>query len=418
MDAIFGTGLTRGFDVPPAVDVLFRRAMDGGSPPPGTVGPPRVVALEVPSGLDADSGRWLRGARGIPDISAHLTIAFQTGKPGHVLQDGPAACTALRVVDLGLERLAPLSRAVPADEAGRILEQVPRPGREPSGSLSVARKGTGGGRSRHHKYDHGHALVLAGGFGRTGAARLSARAALRVGAGLVTVAAPGAAMMECACQLTAIMLRRCDDADALAALLEDARLNALCLGPGLGIDVRAAGLVATALASGRACVLDADALTLIARDDALRAALHPGCVLTPHAGEFTRLCPDIAARLDAPAETGPAYSKVDAARDAAAAAGCTILLKGPDTVIADPDGRASVNAAVYARAAPWLATAGTGDVLAGMVAGLLARGLAPHDTAATAAWLHVEAARDVGPGLIAEDLPERIPAVLAALARD
>ena len=266
-----------------------------------------------------------------------------------------------------------------------------------------------------HKYDHGHALVLTGGFGRTGAARLAARAALRIGAGLVTVAAPGSAMMECAAHLTAIMLRRCDDADALEALLEDDRVNALCLGPGLGADARAAGLVATALAAGRATVLDADALTLIAGDDALRARLHDGCVLTPHGGEFARLFPDISARLQAAAPSGPAFSRVDAAREAAAQAGCTVLLKGPDTVVADPSGRASVNAAAYDRAAPWLATAGAGDVLAGMIAGLLARGLPVHDAAASAAWLHVEAARTFGPGLVAEDLPETLPAVLRTL---
>ncbi|MGB3408100.1 MAG: NAD(P)H-hydrate dehydratase, partial [Jannaschia sp.] len=267
-----------------------------------------------------------------------------------------------------------------------------------------------------HKYDHGHVLVLAGGLGRTGAARLAARGALRIGAGLVTVGAPAAALLECAAQLTAIMLRRCDDAAALDALLNDKRINVLCLGPGLGTDTRAVDLVYRALSSGRSTVLDADALTLIGREPGLIAALHSDCVLTPHGGEFARLFPDIADQLAQRAMAGPAYSKVDATRDAAARAGCTVLFKGPDTVIADPTGRASINAAVHDRAAPWLATAGAGDVLAGIIAGLLARGFSAHEAAASAAWVQVEAARHFGPGLIAEDLPDQIPAVLRSLS--
>jgi hydroxyethylthiazole kinase-like uncharacterized protein yjeF len=165
----------------------------------------------------------------------------------------------------------------------------------------------------------------------------------------------------------------------------------------------------------RPLVLDADALTILAREPHLFAALHEGCVLTPHAGEFARLFPDIAAKLAEPATKGPAYSKVDATRAAAARAGCTVLYKGPDTVIADPSGRCSINSAHYDRAAPWLATAGSGDVLAGFIAGLLARGFAPVQAAETAAWLHVECARKFGPGLIAEDLPEQLPAVFRDL---
>ena len=158
-------------------------------------------------------------------------------------------------------------------------------------------------------------------------------------------------------------------------------------------------------------VLDADALTLIASDPALFALLHEGCVLTPHGGEFARLFPDIAAKLEVAATKGPAYSKVDATRDAAARAGCTVLYKGPDTVIASPGGTCAINSAAYDRAAPWLATAGSGDVLAGFITGLLARGFPPQDAAGTGAWLHVECARSFGPGLIAEDLPEELPKV-------
>ena len=284
-----------------------------------------------------------------------------------------------------------------------------------------------------HKYSHGHALVLSGPPGKTGAARLAARGALRIGAGLVTLGVPPSAQLECAAQLTAIMLTRIPDAAALADTLQDDRLNALCIGPGFGTGDREAAILATALgrraearptdddtvgrasARHRPTILDADALTLLANHPDLFSALHDACVLTPHAGEFRRLFPDIADRLDASATTGPAYSKVDATRDAAARAGCTILFKGPDTVIADPSGRSAINASAYDRAAPWLATAGSGDVLSGFIAGLLARGFSPFDAASTAAWLHTECALKFGPGLIAEDLPETLPQVLRDL---
>ena len=287
----------------------------------------------------------------------------------------------------------------------------------------------------NHKYTHGHALILSGPPGHTGAARLAARGALRIGAGLVTVGAEPAAIPEHAARLDAIMLREVADAAVLADMLTDMRINALCLGPGLGLDARAEELVrmaldgcraearptgadvgrASARQPSRSLVLDADALTILSRHPDLFAALHENCVLTPHGGEFARLFPDIAEKLAAPATKGPAYSKVDATREAAARAGCVVLFKGPDTVIADPSGRCSINSAHYDRAAPWLATAGAGDVLAGFITGLLARGFAPMQAAETAAWLHVECARKFGPGLIAEDLPEQLPAVFRDL---
>ncbi|WP_367181088.1 NAD(P)H-hydrate dehydratase [uncultured Tateyamaria sp.] len=268
-----------------------------------------------------------------------------------------------------------------------------------------------------HKFDYGHALVLSGGPGRTGAARLAARGALRIGAGLVTLGVPPSAQMEVASQITALMLTRVADAGAFEAVLEDARINALCLGPGLGFE-RARALVPVAVRAESApyVVLDADALSVWADDPAeLCDMLHDRCVLTPHGGEFARLFPDIAEKLNAVPEHGPAYSKVDATRDAAARCGAVVLFKGPDTVIAHPDGRCSVHAAAYGRAAPWLATAGAGDVLAGFITGLLARGFEPMAACETAAWLHVECARAFGPGLIAEDLPEMLPQVLRQL---
>ncbi|MEM6620175.1 MAG: NAD(P)H-hydrate dehydratase [Pseudomonadota bacterium] len=264
-----------------------------------------------------------------------------------------------------------------------------------------------------HKYDHGHAWVLAGPAQRTGAARLAARGALRIGAGLVTLGAPGASLLECATQTSAVMVRRCDDGAALAEAFGDTRVTAVCLGPGLGV-ARAPDLVAAALRTREmAVVLDADALTAFEADPTqLFDMLHPRVVLTPHAGEFRRLFPDIHSRLAA-GET----SKVDATRAAAARAGCTVLLKGIDTVIADQTGAASVHMARGDRAVPWLATAGAGDVLAGFIAGLFARGFAPRTAAEAAAWLHVSAALEFGPGLIAEDLPDALPAVLRRLAR-
>ncbi len=271
-----------------------------------------------------------------------------------------------------------------------------------------------------NKFNHGHALVLTGGAGRTGAARLAARGALRIGAGLVTLGVPPSAQMEVASQITALMLRRIENAEALAAALDDKRVTAFCIGPGLGLGDRAGALVDEALGGGhlhltRRAVFDADALTLIAQDAGRTQALNDHCVLTPHGGEFARLFPDIAERLAAEPDRGPAYSKVEATRDAAARCGAVVLFKGPDTVIAYPDGRCSVHAAAYDRAAPWLATAGAGDVLAGFITGLLARGVDPMQACETAAWLHVESARAFGPGLVAEDLPENLPRVLRDL---
>ena len=223
-------------------------------------------------------------------------------------------------------------------------------------------------------------------------------------------------MAENAAQLTAIMLQQIDGAHGVSELLEDRRFNAVCLGPGLGRGADTQALVVAVLKENRATVLDADALTRFERTpQALFDMLHDNCVLTPHGGEFARLFPDLAEKLNAPATTGPAYSKVDATREAAKRAGCVVLFKGADTVIAAPDGRCSVNSAHYDRAAPWLATAGSGDVLAGFITGLLARGFSPMQAAETAAYFHVECALEFGPGLIAEDLPEQIPAVLRRL---
>ncbi|NIZ15562.1 NAD(P)H-hydrate dehydratase [Phaeobacter sp. HF9A] len=397
VDALFGTGLSRGL---PDLGALFAQigeradgALVEAAP---TSGCPAIVAVDVPSGLCADSGRVfplgdgpLRSA-----LRAHLTVSFHRLKLGHVLADGPTLCGKVVVKDIGLEANATVKTA-----------ELAAP------SLQELRKDRG-----HHKFNHGHALVLTGGFGRTGAARLAARSALRVGAGLVTLGVPPAAQMEVASQITGLMMARVDGGAALADLLQDPRITALCLGPGLGLE-RARDLVPFALADpSRAAVLDADALSAFAAQPrALFDSLHTGCVLTPHAGEFARLFPDLAARLAQRPARGPISSKVDATREAAARAGCTVLYKGADTVIATPQGDCAIHLAAYERKAPWLATAGAGDVLAGLITGLLARGLGPYAAAQTAAWLHVESARSFGPGLIAEDLPDHLPHILAEL---
>ncbi|PZX17611.1 hydroxyethylthiazole kinase-like uncharacterized protein yjeF/hydroxyethylthiazole kinase-like uncharacterized protein yjeF [Palleronia aestuarii] len=407
VDALFGIGLSRPLedDLQSALNKLDTQHSEGVIP---------RVALDIVSGLCADSGRPLsEDADTDTDHlrSRHnLTVAFHAAKPGHYLSEGPDWCGKIRVVDIGLglnlHRPEGTIGLAGTDFAFRLLK----------GNRRDAMP-------RAHKYDYGHALVLSGGVGRGGAARMAARGALRVGAGLVTVGCPPAALIENAARLDAIMLRPVRDAEALLDLLSDARINAVAIGPGLGTAEREAHLVDAVLGTlspggrgARSVVLDGDALTLLSKCEAPFALLTERCVLTPHAGEFARLFPDIAGRLGETPRNGPAYSKVDAVREAAARARCVVLLKGPDTVIADAAGNAVVNAAAYERYAPWLATAGSGDVLAGFVAGLLARGFPPMDAAAKGAWLHIECALAFGPGLVAEDLPEQLPSVFARLA--
>ena len=425
VDALFGIGLSRSlegeaFGIAKSLEISSQNHCA------------KLVSVDVPSGLCADSGKDLSGGNVLaprPD----LTVSFGYRKLGHILGDGAQRCGKLVIKSIGLdlrkamralgERYDPLTKTKPQGLVVGLLEGIDlAPGY--SGPDSILDKGWV--ENSGHKYSHGHAVILSGPPGHGGAARMAARGALRIGAGLVTVACPHKALAENAARLDAVMLRVVEDGAGLATVLQDTRINALCVGPGLGLDARAVGAVATVLevsgsriTSGTAqplgVVLDADALTLISRDPAMFDLLHENCVLTPHGGEFARLFPDIATKLAAPAITGPAYSKVDACREAAARAGCVVLLKGADTVIADPSGKCSINSAHYERAAPWLATAGSGDVLAGFIAGLLARGFGPMQAAETAAWLHVECARSFGPGLIAEDLPEELPKVFRAL---
>ncbi|WAJ31015.1 NAD(P)H-hydrate dehydratase [Antarcticirhabdus aurantiaca] len=377
VDGLFGAGLSRPIDGVAAEAI--RRVNAAGTP---------ILAIDLPSGIDGDTG----AALGIA-IEAQATATFFRRKPGHLLMPGRAHCGQVFVGDIGIAD-ATLASLDPATFAN-----------EPALFLAALRLPTLAG----HKYDRGHAVVLSGSASKTGAARLSAGAALRAGAGLVTVLSPASAVLVNAAHLTAVMLRRCDDEAELDAVLADERLNAFVLGPGFGVGERARHYAGRLLAADRHVVLDADALTSFADipDDlfSMIRGSKGSAVLTPHAGEFKRLFPDLAETSD---------GKLSRAREAAARSGAVVILKGADTVIAAPDGRAAINAT----GTPWLATAGSGDVLSGIVCAQLAQGTPGFEAACAGVWMHGKAAEAFGPGLIAEDLAPMLPKVLAELTAD
>lgn len=382
IDAMLGAGLSRPPD--PAIRAILA-AMVGLT----------VVAVHGPSGLCLDRGILPGHPRGaLPDDMprAALTVTFDSPRPGHLLEAGPALCGRLVVADIGLSAFR---------RTGRITALWPRLGHsgDPARGDWLRKTAAPAG----HKFTHGAALVVAGPAGHGGAARLAARAALRVGAGLVTLAPPASALSDHAGPPDALMCRLADDARALEAALSDRRALAVCIGPACGTD-RAAALLPAIVAADRPTVLDADALTAWARAPGL---LPRDTVLTPHQGEFARLFPDLARCLSDDAPDAP--GKLATLRRAAASTGATVLLKGPDTVIAAPDGRAAIHSDPHL---PWLATAGAGDVLAGLITGLMARGLPGFEAACLAVRLHGAAARLHGPGLIADDLIEALPALI------
>ncbi len=376
IDALFGAGLSR------PLEGAARRVVELLASSRAT-----VVAVDVPSGVSGDSGAVLGAALDATAVQAALTVTFFRKKPGHLLLPGRRRCGEVVVADIGIP--------------DRVLDGIaPRTFENRPGLWGAGYPWRGLG---DHKYDFGHALVL-GGARMTGAGRLAARAALRVGAGLVTVACPPEALAIYALSTpSAIAVPAAGEAD-FAALLADGRKNAVLLGPGNGVgpETRARTLAALAAGpgSGRATVIDADALTSFQdRPAELFESISGRCVLTPHEGEFRRLFPDLEG------------DKLSRARAAAARSGAVVLLKGADSVIAAPDGRAAINANAPAA----LATAGTGDVLAGLVVGLLAQGMNSFDASCAAVWLHGESGEACGLGLIAEDLSEALPGVLQGL---
>jgi len=375
VDALFGAGLSRPLEGAAAQTLAAAAARHL-----------TIVAVDVPSGLMGDTGANL-GA-----VQSALTVTCFRKKPGHLLQPGRSLCGELVVADIG----------TPAS----VFEQVVPDTFENdpllwSDALPVLRVDG-------NKYTRGHALVW-GGWPTTGAARMAARAAARVGAGLTTVAVPEAALPVYASAMTSIMVSPVSRPEDFAKLLADHRFTGMLIGPGAGIGPDTRSRVLVMLRTGWATVLDADALSVFGNEpSSLFQAIQGACVLTPHEGEFARLFPEMnqgagEARRD----------RLTRARAAARTSGAIVVLKGSDTVIAAPDGRAIVNA----NAPSTLATAGAGDVLAGLVLGLLAQDMEPFLAAAAAVWMHGAAAAHFGPGLLAEDLPDRLPAVFRRLAR-
>ena len=367
IDALFGAGLGRPLEAI-AQDAL-RRTTAKGEP---------LVAVDLPSGLSGDTGRPLGFAP-----SAALTVTFHTKKPAHVLEPGRSLCGALVVADIGIPETARGRSRLWENDPDLWRARFPWP------------------TTQAHKHQRGRLVVVSGNLWSTGAARLAARAGLRIGAGLVTVLSPQGALAVNAAQLEAVMVRPFETDAELQRAADEA--DAAVIGPGAGVN-NATVLNMMALArTGAALVVDADALSAFHEDtDALFSILDRDDVLTPHVGEFERVFPGLLAQRP---------ERIAAAREAAVRAGAVVLLKGPDTVVAAPDGRAVVNT----NAAPWLATAGSGDVLAGFIAGLMSQGMESFEAACAGAWIHGSAGVRFGPGLISEDLPGLAPAVLREL---
>jgi hydroxyethylthiazole kinase-like uncharacterized protein yjeF len=377
IDALFGAGLDR----PAKGDPLtLIEAMNASGVP--------ILAVDLPSGINGTTGAVMGAA-----VQATETVTFFRRKPGHLLLPGRVHCGRVRLVDIGID--------------ARVLDDI-----HPTNFENIAQfwqTSFPAPRMDSHKYTRGHVVVLSGPMASTGAARLAARGALRAGAGVVTLASPHDALPINAAALTAVMVRAVDTPAQFAGLLKDRRINACVVGPGAGIGRPTREMVWTALDQWRGVVLDADALTSCAEQpnllfEKIKKNDDPQVVLTPHMGEFSRLFRELV-------RSDEVHSKLEQARAAARLSGAVVVLKGPDTVIAAPDGRAAVNA----NAPPWLATAGAGDVLGGMIAGMLAQGVSCFEAACMGVWMHGEAGLEAGPGLIAEDLPEVLPAVLRRL---
>ncbi len=373
IDALFGAGLSR--PVTGDAHDMIAAINTNGAP---------VIAVDLPSGVNGTTAAVMGIA-----VRASETVTFFRKKPAHLLLPGRSYCGRVRLADIGIDA------SVLDEIKPQAFENAPQYWCK---SFPVPR-------IEAHKYARGHVLVVSGDVAATGAARMAARGALRAGAGLATLASPRDALAVNAAALTAVMVRPVDTAVEFAEQLSDKRFNACVIGPGAGIGERTRDFVHTALSAQRALVLDADALTSFAdAPDRLFESIkgsHDGqVVLTPHEGEFPRLFSDLSNKH-------PGRSKLERVRAAAERSGAVVLLKGPDTTVASPEGRATI----AANAPPWLATAGAGDVLSGIIAGLLAQGVSAFEAASIGVWMHGAAGREAGPGLIAEDLPEVLPAV-------
>jgi hydroxyethylthiazole kinase-like uncharacterized protein yjeF len=380
VDALFGAGLSRA--ISGELAALVEQVNTAGK---------TVVSVDVPSGVHGDTGL----ANG-PAIRADETVTFFRLKPGHLLQPGRSLCGVVTLADIGIR---PETIFIPDRITPSTFRNAPGLWRAhwPGHAVGV------------HKYARGAVAVAAGGLSGVGAPRLGARAALRIGAGLATIICrPEALAAHAARGPDALMQRAAADPAAFEAMLSAGKVGALLIGPALGLDDEARSWVAAALRSDRPCVFDADALTHIgaqrpAFTDLLQQRAGPA-VLTPHEGEFQRLVADVAG-------FEPERGKLERTRRAARLMGAVVVLKGPDTIIAAPDGRAAINNT----GSPALATAGSGDVLGGVVAGLLAQKMPAFEAACAAVWLHGRAGEQFGPGLIADDLPEALPGVLAEI---
>lgn len=383
VDALYGAGLSKPLagEAARAVEIVTAKKLP-------------VVAVDLPSGVSGDSGQVLGSA-----FRAEVTVTFARRKPGHLLLPGRNLCGEVVLADIGISDavVEGLGTKTFENGTGLWLAGFPKPAVDT------------------HKYRRGHVNVFSGGPSATGAARLSAMAAARSGAGAVTVLSPGSAMQVNAAHLTSIMLRKVDDEAALAKVLGDGRPAAFVLGPGFGVGEKARTFALAVLGDGQGAkegvvglVLDADGITSF-EDHPASLFITAGAkeaaklVMTPHEGEFTRLFSGLA--------KDDTLSKLDKAREAARRSHAVVVYKGADTVIAAPDGRAAINA----NAVPWLATAGSGDVLAGLVAGLLVQGMPAFEAACAAVWMHAEAGSRFGAGLIAEDLPLALVPVLREL---
>ncbi len=372
VDAIFGAGLSRPIEGSVAALIEEINNLDL-----------NVVAVDVPSGVEGNSGQ-IRGA----GLRANSTVTFFRKKPGHLLYPGREYCGEIEVTDIGiLERvLKDISPKTYGNDPNVWIDDFP--------DL----------KENSHKYDRGHAVVISGGPANGGAARLAAGAALRIGAGLVSIVCPENAILSHAAHLTAVMIKPFGGGGDIVDLLQDERLMHWCVGPGCGVTENTRLKILKILAAGRHCVIDADGLTVFSdKPNALFKAIKESAyvpILTPHAGEFARLFPDF-----------NGDDKLTAARKAATQAGAVIIYKGPDTVIASPDGRAVIND----NAPPTLATAGSGDVLAGICLGLMAQGMESFEAACAAVWIHGAAGAAFGPGLISEDIEGQIAQVLSRL---